>query len=108
MQEMFGKEQFTICQDKINFGLNIPIWKKSQDSLKKLGISSEDGWNGHLEKKLGWLILNFNKEWENLKRQKMFSTNIYKQIQLQQRILKWRNFNLEIVINKLQENFSNK
>ena len=29
MQEMFGKEQFTICQDKINFGLNIPIWKKS-------------------------------------------------------------------------------
>lgn len=53
---MFGKELYIIYQEKINFGLNMHIWNKYQDSLINQERYLEGGWSGYLDKKLGWLI----------------------------------------------------
>ncbi len=108
MQEMFGKELYIIYQDKTNFGLNMRTWKKFQENFKKLEKSLENGWNGFLDKKLGWLILSFNREWDSLKKPRMFFINILRLIQLQQHILKWLNLSLKIEINKRLERYLNR
>lgn len=56
MHEISGKEQLTIYLVKISFGLNIHIWSKCWENMLKLETSLQDGWNGFLDKKHGWLI----------------------------------------------------
>lgn len=53
MPEMYGKEQPTIFQEKISFGLNMPTWRKFWGSTQKLGLFLPNGWNGFPERKHG-------------------------------------------------------
>ena len=52
---MFGKGLCIIFQEKINFGLNMLTCKKFWESFKRLEIFLENGCNGFLGKKHGWL-----------------------------------------------------
>lgn len=76
MPEMYGKEQPTIFQEKISFGLNMPTWRKFWGSTQKLGLFLPNGWNGFPGRKHGWALLNLRKEWESLKEQKKYFISI--------------------------------
>ena len=76
MPVMYGKEPFTTSPGRINFGSNMPIWSSWLGNIPKLAMYSQGGWNGVLEKKLGWPSLNFRKEWENQKMPKLFYISI--------------------------------
>jgi hypothetical protein len=45
--------------------------------MLKRGTYLQDGWNGCQGKKLGMLLFNFKKEWDNLKGLKKYYTDIY-------------------------------
>jgi hypothetical protein len=60
-----------------------------------------DGWTGAQEKRLGWLSLNFKKEWDNLKTLKQYYIAISMHIHLLKHILKLLSFNSKIETKKV-------
>ncbi len=98
---MFGKEPYIIYQDKINFGSNMLIWRNSQETTLRQEMCLPDGWTGAQEKRLGWLSLNFKKEWDNLKTLKQYYIAISMHIHLLKHILKLLSFNSKIETKKV-------
>jgi len=107
MQETYGRELFTTYRDKINFGLNIHIWRNLLGSILGPEKYFSAGWSGVLEKRLGCLTLNFKKEWDSLTTPKASFIVIWKPILLFKRISKWRSFNSEIKIKRQRGKFIN-
>jgi hypothetical protein len=48
--------------------------------MQELEMYLQGGWIGVLERRLGWLSLNFKKEWVNLKMPKIYSIDIWRHI----------------------------
>lgn len=105
---MCGKEPPIICPGKISSGLNIPICNKFQESSKKPGMFSGDGWNGSRDKKHGWPTSSFNKEWANPRGQKLSFIIIFKPTPLCPLISKSPSFNLGTETNRQPERYLNK
>lgn len=74
---MCGRERFTICREKINFGSNMPIWNNLSGNTLDAEMSLQDGWNGLLQKKHGWPSSSLKKEWENIKMPKPSSIDTF-------------------------------
>ncbi len=77
MLGMYGNEQLTTSLGKTSSGLSMLIWRRKSVNMLKRGTYLQDGWNGCQGKKLGMLLFNFKKEWDNLKGLKKYYTDIY-------------------------------
>lgn len=76
--EMCGKEPLITCPEKTSSGSNTHTCNKLSASSKKPEMCSRNGCNGSQDRRLGWRTSSSKKEWANLRRPKLSSTNIFK------------------------------